>query len=819
MADDLAALIEEQQRRSGTVTGGTRSVLAEPEKTTTLEETKRAVTSLLKGSTKGIIDLVGGWGKLYDVIKENKTPSALSGQGIVNAIAKAGGPDLMKLQGYEGLYKVGQAGAPAAVMSVMAPGSSLFNLSSRTGTAAAEFGTAGGLGLLSQQVAPESAGAQAVMQTLPYLVKGGVTGLQSKAQQKRIEEYRNLLPTKDANTFSEFMLRGQGSSDPVIAADIARLASSPKYLELITALNEGATAKALPKTREPRLTSEQSKAGIIQSIQNKLEEIRDSKAGSLFEKAKGYGAGQGLVDPTITLGKIDELIGRYSAQTTPNAERAVTVLQGIRDRLQPTKTAVYGAQQGRSITSPSRDAFGNIIEPAPTTYRDASGMSVPLNGPTVVGGGAGTSSQVRMVPKTDALGNPVIETYVDSAGMPRQRPVMVEARFGGSPATSGIILSPEQQATTTTNLQASRGTLVSWQTAPEKLTVEQVQGLLSEFGKKASAGDNLIKDLALSDERIISSAIFGGMKDDLAAAAKNATGNDKAALNLLTTARDKVAKASAAYNEAIAQGMPAFLQNKSLAEISPEDLFKTYTSLTPTQRATMRSWVSDTNNEALMNLDKQVFDNFVNSARKPNALGVETVDLATLAANWRGLDTISKDALVTALGTSAPEFGKRMADAELMTRKMRTSSVSGEATIAPGTVRESSAALGAVAGYGPAKLGQLSLDLVNSFTKNGLSEDQLMKALLTPEGASFLKSASVSPRSAKVLEDLTKMENSNPVLKWAAGTTARVAPRVGSSEQPTMEQTVQTPMEAQQGQDDLAALLEEQARRQQGTPQ
>jgi len=192
------------------------------------------------------------------------------------------------------------------------------------------------------------------------------------------------------------------------------------------------------------------------------------------------------------------------------------------------------------------------------------------------------------------------------------------------------------------------------------------------------------------------------------------------------------------------------------------------------------------------------------------------VDLATLAKNWRGLDTVSKDALVTALGTNATEFGKRMADAELMTRKMRTSAPVVESAVSPGTVRETSAVLGASSGYGAAKIGQLSLDLVNSFSKNGLTEEQLMKALLTPEGASFLKNAAMSPRSAKVLDDLTKMENSNPVLKWTAGTVARVGPRAGITEQPT----VQTAEEAQQGQDDLAALLEEQARRQsEGQPQ
>lgn len=740
MADNLAALLEEQQRRSGTVTGGTRSVLAGPEQTTTLEETKRAVTALLKGSTKGIIDLVGGWGKLYDVIKKNKTPSALSGQGIVNAIAKAGGPDLMKIQGYQGLYDIGQAGGPAALMTLAAPGSSLFNLSTPLRTAAAEFSTAGGLGLMAQQVAPESAGAQVVMQTLPYLVKGGLTGLQSRNQQKKIEEYRKLLPAKDANTFSEYMLRGQGSSDPVIAADIARLTSSPKYLELVNALNEGAATKATtgmaPKAAP--ITQEQAKVGIIQSIQNKLEGIRDSKADSLFEKAKGYGAGQGLVDPTVTLSKIDGLIQRYSAQATPNAERAVEVLTGIRERLSPTFTTK--------------------------------------------GGGGTTVSTTQQVTGMDAAGMPIVTEKPVTLNIPGAQPYNV-------------------------------------QMGPQKLTVEQVQGLLSEFGKKASAGDSLIKDLSISDERIISSAIFGGMKDDLASAARSATGNDKAALNLLTTAREKVSKASTAYNEAIAQGMPAFLQNKTLSEISPEQLFAAYTSLTPTQRATMRAWVGNTDQAALSVLDKQVFDNFVNSAKMPNATGIETVDLATLAKNWRGLDPIAKDALVTALGTNASEFGKRMADAEVMTRKMRTTSPITEPIISSGTTRETSAVIGATSGYGAAKVGQLSMDILNSFSKNGLTEDQLMKALMTPEGASFLKNAALSPRSAQVLDDLTKMENTNPVLKWTAGTAARIGPRVGSAEQPMVEQTVQTESQAQQGQDDLAALLEEQARRQQEVAQ
>jgi hypothetical protein len=735
MADNLAELIAERERRSGGVTGGSRSVLDQPEETTTLQEVKRAVTSLLKGSTKGVIDVVGGWGNLYDYIKKSKEPNPLSSVGLVNAINNVGGPDLMKIEGYKGLYQMGQAGGPAALLSTLAPGSSLFRLATPARTACAEFTTAGTLGLLSQQVAPESPMAQLTLQTLPYLVVGGVRGYSAKGQQDKINEYKKLLPEGDKNIFDEFMLRGQASSDPVIAADIARLSRSPKYLELITALNEGASKKAVLGV-EPKgsvLTQEQAKTAIIQSIEDKLSGMRDSKTGSLFEKAKGYGAKQGLVDPKTTIANIDGLIARYSEQTTPNAIRAVEVLKSIKDRLSPSFTT-----QGTPSTPVS-------------TTRTVTGM--------------------------DAAGMPITSEIPTSFTVP-----------GATPFT------------------VNRG--------PQKLTVEQTQGILSEFGKKASAGDNLIKDLSISDERLISSAIFGGMKQDLRAAVRASSGDDRAALNLLSEARERVAKSSEAYNEAISQGLPKFLQDKSLIEVSPEQLFQAYKELTPNQRATMRSWVSKNDSEALAVLDKQVFDDFVGKARTPNALGVETVNLELMAKNWRGLNAIDKDTLVTALGTNATEFGNRMKDAELMTRKMSVSQPTIPPIIGGETVREASAVLGAAGGYATSKVGQLGLDIVNSFAKGGLNEDQLMKALLTPEGAQFLKTASLSPRSANVLSDLTKMENSNPVARWMVGTTARFGPRMASAEQPT----VQTEEQAMAGAGELEALLQELALRQQQQP-
>lgn len=710
MAEISKQQAEEELRRRGILTGGTRSVLEQPEETTSLEEVKRFTQSLLKGSAKGIVDLVGGWGNLYDYIKKNPEPSGLSSRGIVNAISNLGGPDLMKLQGYKGAYDIGQAGAPAALMGAVMPAGSLF--SGTTGTAARagkEFAAGGTIGLLAQQVAPESPFAQLTLQTLPYLVKGGVSGIKERKQQKLLDEYKSLLPEKDLGIFNEFVLKGQGSTDPAIAADIVRLTRSPKYLEMVTALNEGATVKALEgmTPKGSPLTAEQSKTGIIQAIQNKLSGIRESNADSLFEKAKGYGAGNGLVDPTQTIGKIDELIGRYTKQATPNAERAVSVLQSIRERLSP------------SFSVEGRDAV---------TYGSASAARDPL-------------------------------TNMPIAGAPVNYTI---------PGSQGYTVN-----------QGAR-----------KLTVEETQGLLSEFGKKASAGDNLIKDLSISDERIISSAIFGGMKDDMAIALKNATGADKSALNLLNTARERVAKASTAYNEAISQGMPSFLHNKSLAEISPEDLYKTYMGLTPAQRGTMRSWVGSTDQAALDVLDKQVFTEFVNQAKKTNNLGVETVDLASLAQNWRALAKIpgAQDALVTALGTNASEFGQRMKDAELFTRKMSVSQATPDQAFTPAQVRETQAAIGGVAGYGPAKIGQLAMDTLNTMTNTGLSEEQLMKVLLTDSGKNFLKSASLSPRSEKALTDLMAVDQTplEALGKWGVGAVTRMGPRIGAADQPTM---------------------------------
>lgn len=151
------------------ITVSSESVLEE--KGTTFDEFKKGTESFLKGSAKGIVDIVGGWGNLYDYLKQSKDPSAFSSTGIMQGISKLGGPDLQQVAGYRGAYEAGQSAAPAVAMSA----AGLPGLFSRTPLGLVGEGTvAAGTGMAAQSIAPDSPLAQLAIQASPYVIKGGL---------------------------------------------------------------------------------------------------------------------------------------------------------------------------------------------------------------------------------------------------------------------------------------------------------------------------------------------------------------------------------------------------------------------------------------------------------------------------------------------------------------------------------------------------------------------------------------------------------------------------------------------------------------------
>lgn len=621
----------------------------------------------LSGLATAIPDIVGGIGGL---LSGSNTPSV--GQRTNQALGISSEPTSNEAAP---TFRMAQGFSSSAMPGIGARGAAI-----GTGLGAADVAVSDVTGF------PE--GVASGLYGMASLTKAGFTGIKNWNETRKFDKFLADLPTDEANALSKFMLKGQGSDSPIAAAAYQKLMSNPKFAEMFHQMEKAATSATL-KGMEPvsKITDQgQAATSIFQAVQNRLSGLKQHGAESLFEKAKGYGAGNPLVDVTNTVANIDKLIGRYSTQSTPNAEKAVEALNKIKSRLTTS-----------TVVDPSQQAF------------------------------------------------------------------------------SGLGITPE---------------------VTSKRTVEQVQGVLSEFGKKAAANDNLIKDLSLSDERIISSAIFGGMKDDLVNSLKGAEGADKVALNLLSTARNKTSAAMEKYNEAIAQGLPKDLHNKSLAEIAPEDLFNTYKSLTPKQQSTMRSWVQDTDKEALNFLDKRLYNEFVDSAKKTTASGEYGVDLGTLVDKWKGLSPAGKESLATSLGSNAAEFESRMNDASKFARRMKVAQPQTDALIDTKTQGELAAAVGSipVLGYPGAKATQLGVDVLNKAGSLGkLSDEQLMKVLLTPEGASFLKQAGMTPGSAKTLEELTKLQDvpmpREGWLKTASAVSRAAAPTNESVSVPATEQT------------------------------
>ena len=548
-------------------------------------------------------------------------------------------------------FRMAQGAGSSAIPSIGAKGLLL-----GTGLGAADVAVSQATGT------PE--GLASGLYAIGNLTRSGFKGIQGLRESRKLNKFiEENVPVEGQNVFRQFMLRGQGSDSPIVAAAIQKLRSQPEYAELFAKFDQAASDFAT-KGMNPvsRISSKQEAAEAIATrVQREVDGLRQqrSEAGNrVFEQAKGYGADRGIVSPEKTIKEIDGLISDYSKRKTPNSDRAVQFLTDLKSRM----------------------------------------------------------------------------------------------------------------------LNESGST--------KKLTVDETQAVLSEFGRKATQGDSLVKDLAISDELRISAKIFGGLKEDLQTARRLATSpEDKAAAGLLIQAREQVRKASDNYNENIAQGLPAFLKDKSLSSISYEDLYANYKTLNEPQRAKLRSYAGSTDQEALNFLDKNIFQDFVKSAQGKNDAGVLTTDLDKLATKWQSLADNDRYALVTALGVNAKEFDQRMKDALIFTRKMRVSqpTVEAEKIIAPDLQRGISATVGAGLGYGQAKATDVAMTTINElFKKQGLSDEQLMKMLLTPEGADFLRQGSLTGASRNTLDALTKipstLEATAPALSAISRLTTQPQP-------------------------------------------
>lgn len=336
----------------------------------------------------------------------------------------------------------------------------------------------------------------------------------------------------------------------------------------------------------------------------------------------------------------------------------------------------------------------------------------------------------------------------------------------------------------TYNIPGSAGYTI--QQSPRALTVEQVQARLRDWGRNAASEGGVVRDLAVSDEVRISKALFGAMKDDLAASTKAATSvADKRALGALEQARSQTSKASQDYNNLVAQGIPDFLKGKNVADVSFEDLSGAYKNLNPSQRAVFRDWVGQNKAESLQAIDRDIFQAFKSKHTGTLPDGTIGTDLKSMAEDWNIMmktDPKAADALAASLGQNLNEFNGRMKDALAFTRRLQTGGAGAEEAAAKATTRAVSAVVGSTPlGYQGAKVTQLAGDVLGGFKSGIISDELFFKAALTPEGAAFLKTAKLSPGSQQTLEALNTLNQAAPKLPEYIRPVAQIASAIAPS--------------------------------------
>lgn len=309
MATSVKELEDEMRRRGLLVSEET--VLAGPK--TTLEEFKAFGESALKGPARGIINLVGGWGTLYDYLKKNKDPSALSSAGIMQGIKDLTGVDINKIPGYAGVYEFGAAGAPAAALTA----AGLPGLFGRTGAGVAgEFGVAGTTGLLSQAVAPDSPLAQFALQSAPYAAKGAYQATQ-RAVNAPTGMFPSVAETQELSRVGRMTPGELGQSRPQLATE-ARVEAAPtsgqapiafrqgQALDVETFLTDLFQRSAGPAMDAPRAqATTEAVVGAFNNFGKALSGKLRSDARRDFGAIKGA---TGQIDTTPVVAKAKELL-------------------------------------------------------------------------------------------------------------------------------------------------------------------------------------------------------------------------------------------------------------------------------------------------------------------------------------------------------------------------------------------------------------------------------------------------------------------------------------------------------------------------------
>lgn len=335
--EDAEAIDAEIARRAGQPTTG-KSVLEPTQEEGALQTLKNTVESVFKGGARGLIDIIGGYGNLYDYLKQSKEPNAFSSAGIAKAVQDLSGVNLQRVQpGYTGMFEFSRAGTPAAVFT----GLGVPGLFSRTPAGVAgEFGVAGTTGVLAQTVAPESPLSQLAIQSSPYAMKTGLGAIQSRMTRPIGEispETADLLsvgrmtPGEATGSRRQLATEQRVETSPSIEAKGTefRQAQATDVESYLTKLFDRASSKAITDPQALTDTLSTSFQNFGKALSSKLQ----SDAKRDFGQASKTG---GQIDVTAVKSEIDNLAN--SLPTAPGLEGLRSSLSRLSTELEANRS-------------------------------------------------------------------------------------------------------------------------------------------------------------------------------------------------------------------------------------------------------------------------------------------------------------------------------------------------------------------------------------------------------------------------------------------------------------------------------------------------
>lgn len=327
MADPTYEEMLNEARSRGLVTSG-ESVMYEEQPDR--GEFSKFAESTLKGIPKGVVDLFGGWGNLYDYLAKSKTPSMFSSAGIAKGIRDLTGVDILSIPGYRGAYEFSSAGAPQAALTAAGfPG-----LFSRTPLGVAgEFGVAGGTGLIGQQVAPESPFAQLAIGMSPYAAKGAVGLTRERITRPEgmfpiASELQDMLRVAPMTPGQAGLSRQQLATEARVAARPESGAAPQQFAQKQAQSVESFLTNLFDRASSQAMSAPAATENLVESFRNygkALSSRLRSDAKKDFNAAKAAG---GQVDTSPIIGAVDNWLN-----TLPPELRDMSAIQNAAQRI------------------------------------------------------------------------------------------------------------------------------------------------------------------------------------------------------------------------------------------------------------------------------------------------------------------------------------------------------------------------------------------------------------------------------------------------------------------------------------------------------